>query len=169
MTAAPGPAEHHASAALHHEQAAQFHIEASRLYQIGTDYSQAAHNALSAHGHALRAMEHGQAARACYAEYERNPLPNFLNRTSAESVTQALTSPIELSGSACHAVAADHHHAAVRHHGQAGVHCDAEHYVRAHHETENALNHGKHALFHADQAALRHTEHYGNRASAELV
>lgn len=169
MTATQGPARNHAAAAAHHEQAARFHRKASRHYEIGKDYAHAAHQALTAHGHALRALELGQAARECYAAHEGSPLPGYLHRASDKSVSTAVASPISLNGAACHQIAADHHDAAERHHERARKHCDAEHFVRAAHETKNALDHGKHALFHGDQAALRHMEHYGSHASAELV
>ena len=169
MTTRHEPAEHHAAAAAHHEQAALYHREASRHYQVGKDYAHDAHQALTAHGHALRAMEHGQAASLCYAAHEGSPLPGYIRRHSDNSTTTALDFPISLQGTACHYVAADHHDAAGRHHEQAGKHCDAEHFVRAAHETKLALDHGRHALFHGDQSAMHHMEHYGSHASAELV
>ena len=169
MTKTNGPAEHHASAAAHHEQAAQYHREASRHYQIGKDYAHAAHQALTAHCHGLRALEHGQAASAFYAEHAATPLPGYLARSSDISTSTALASPITLGVVDHHVIAANHHEAAEQHHEQAEKHCDAEHYVRACHETKNALDHGKHALFHGDQAALHHMEHYGSHPSAELV
>jgi len=169
MTKTNGPAEHHASAAGHHERAAQYHREASRHYQIGKDYAHAAHQALTAHGHGLRALEQGQAASAFYAEHAGSPLPGYLARSSDSSTSTALASPIALGVAAHHVIAADHHEAAEQHHEQAEKHCDAEHYVRACHETKSALDHGKHALFHGDQAAMHHMEHYGSHPSAELV
>jgi len=169
MTAANDPTDYHASAAAHHLEAARFHREASRSYQIGKDCGHAADQAVTAHGHALRALEHAQLASACYAEYEGSPLPGYLARSSDKLTSKALALPISLSGSGHHAAAAGHHDAAERHHVQAGTHSGADHYVRACHETRNALDHGKHALFHGDQAAMHHMEHYGSHPSAELV
>jgi hypothetical protein len=169
MNVAHDPTEHDASAALHHEQAAHFHREASRHYQIGKDYAHAAHQAVKAHGHALRALEHGQAASTRYEEHEGSPWPGYLTRSPDKSPSTAVASPPNLSGAAHHAVAAGHHEAAERHHAQAGAHSGADHFIRANHETNKALDHGKHALFHGDQAAMHHMEHYGGHPSAELV
>jgi hypothetical protein len=154
---------------MHHEQAAHCHREASRHYQVGKDYAHAAHQALAAHGHALRALEYGQAAGTRYAEHDGSRLPSYLTRSSDKSLSTAVASPLSLSGTEHHVVAAEHHEAAERHHALAGAHCSAEHYVRANHETKNALDHGRHALFHGDQAAVHHMEHYGIHPSAELV
>jgi hypothetical protein len=166
MTATQGPESYHAAAAQHHEQAAQLHRSAARHYQIGKDYAHAAHQALSAHGHALLALEQGQAAGDWYGPQVGRKLPNVY--PAATSATD-LHEPIPLSGSARHIVAADHHQAAQQHHAQAGTHASAEHYVRAAHETRSALDHGRHALFHGEEAAMHHAEHYGSHPSAELV
>ena len=169
MTASHEPSSHHAAAAMHHEQAARFHREASRHYQIGQAYAHAAQHALTAHGHAHRALEHGQAASACYASHEGSPLPNYLNRPADRLASTAVASPKILTGTEHHTIAADHHLAAGHHHALAGKHCDAEHYVRANHATKDALKHGKHALFHSNQAAMHHMEHYGSHPTAELA
>lgn len=169
MTAANDPIDHHVSAAIHHEQAAYFHREASRHYQIGKDYAHAAHQALTAHGHALRAQEHGRAASACYSQHEDSPLPSYLMRSSDQPASTAVAFPVDLDGAEHHVVAAEHHAAAGRHHAQAGTHCGAEHHIRANHETKIALDHGKHAIFHGDQAALHHMEHCGIPAASETV
>jgi hypothetical protein len=150
------------SAASHHEQAAHFHREAARHYQVGKDYAQAAHQALTAHGHELRALEHGQSASEVYARHEGSPLPGYLTRSPDKPQSTAVAAHLSLSGAA-------HHVAAGQHHAQAETHCSAEHYIRANHETQKALGHGKHAIFHADQAALRHMEQYGHHPAAELV
>jgi hypothetical protein len=123
MTVTQSAAEHHADAAMHHGQAASFHRSASRHYQVGKDYAHAAHQALSAHGHALRASEHGQAARELYAAQEGSPLPRYLTRASVQPVSTALSAPAVLDGPAHHAAAAAHHEAARRHHAQAGTWC----------------------------------------------
>lgn len=169
MAGTQGSEDHHMSAAQHHEQAARCHREAARYYETGKDYTYAAHQALSAHGHGLRALEHGLAAGANYAAQETSPLPSCLTRSTDKSASTAVASPITLGGSAHHIIAAGHHDAAEQHHEQAGTHCNAEHYVRANHENKKALDHGKHALFHCDQAAMHHMEHYASHASAELV
>jgi hypothetical protein len=97
-------------------------------------------------------------------------LPTYLSRSSEESsVSTAVASPIILTVTEHHAIAADHNDAAARHHEQAKKHSDAEHFVRANHATREALKHTEHALFHADQAAMHHMEHYGSHPSAELA
>jgi hypothetical protein len=68
MTAEDRAARHHASAATHHRHAMQFHREASHHYQIGKDYARAAHQALVAHGHTLKAIDHWQQAINDYSE-----------------------------------------------------------------------------------------------------
>jgi len=169
MTDSREQSAHHTAAAEHHQQAARFHREASRHYLIGKDYAHAAHQALTAHGHALRALEHGQAASALYAAQEGRPLPNYLSRSAGGPESTAVASPKVLTVAEHHTIAADHHDAAARHHEQAKEHSDAEHYVRASHATKEALKHTEHALFHADQAAMHHMEHYGSHPSAELA
>jgi hypothetical protein len=169
MTATTGPEAHHAAAAQHHEQAARFHREASRHYQIGKDYAHAAHEALSAHGHALLALQQGNAASDWYGPQSGKKLPRMHHSASTETASTEIDRPIPLSFTARHLVAADHHQAAQQHHGQAETHASAEHYVRAAHETRTALDHAKHALFHGDEAAMHHTAHYGSHPSAELT
>ena len=167
MNQASTPSSHHAAAAEHHRLAAQFHREASRHYQIGKDYAHAAHQAETAHGHAVRARDCGQAASEDYAAYAGSPLPGYLGRFSGESTS--LSSPIDLTEAGHHAIAGGHHDAACVHHERAEKHGEAEHFVRANHATQEALKHGEHALFHAGQAARHHMEHYGSQPSAERV
>ena len=169
MTGSREQSAHHTAAVEHHQQAARFHREASRHYLIGKDYAHAAHQALTAHGHALRALEHGQAASTSYAAHEGSPLPTYLSRSTGESGSTAVASPKVLTMAEHHTIAADHHDAAARHHENARTHSDAEHYVRANHATKEALRHTEHALFHGDQAAMHHMEHYGSHPSAELA
>ena len=165
MPGSQEPSAHHAAAAAHHRQAALFHRDASRHYQLGRDYAHAAHQALTAHGHALHAQEHGQAAGAAYASEEGDHVPNYLTRASGSTAVAAL---IVLTLPKHHDVAAGHHDAAWEHHVRAERNSEAEHYVRAQHATREALKHCGHALFHAGRAAMHHMEHYGSRPSAEL-
>src|SRR5271170_1814435 len=106
MTAKHDSAEPHASAAIHHAAAARFHREASRHFQVGEDHAHAAHQALLAHGHGLRAMERGNQADAYYAT---------------------------LSVAEHHTAAANHHEQAARHHGQAAKYREDEDYALAAH------------------------------------
>ena len=169
MTNSQNLSVHHAAAAAHHQKAARSHREASRHYLTGKDYARAAHQALNAHGHALRALEHGQAASARYAAHEGCPLPNYLSRSTGEFESMAVTTPKVVTMTEHHTIAADHHDAAALHHETARKHCDAEHDLRANHATKEALKHTEHALFHAAQAAMHHMEHYGSHPSAELA
>ena len=169
MTVAHDSMHHHAAAATHHEQAAYFHREASRHYKVGKDYAHAAHQALTAKGHALRALEHGQDASTRYSKHAGSPLPSYLARSSGKSGSTALTSLESVNEIAHHSVAAEHHEAAERHHERAGEHDSAGHYVRANHETNIALDHGKHAIFHGDQAAIHHMESYGKHENTEIL
>lgn len=169
MTANRNANGHHESAARHHEQAAHFHREASRHYQIGKDYAHAAHMALTARGHALRAMQNGQAASEQYAEHDGSPLPTYLTRSPINPSSTEVAAAMSMVGWSLHAVAAEHHDAGRRHHAQAEQHGAADHYVRANYETKKALDHAKHALFHGDAAALYHQEHCGSHPVAELA
>ena len=90
MTGSREQSAHHTAAVEHHQQAARFHREAARHYQTGKDYAHAAHQALTAHGHALRALEHGQAASTSYAAHEGSPLPTYLSRSTGESGSTAV-------------------------------------------------------------------------------
>ena len=73
---------HHSSAAAHHGQAPNFHREAASRYKVGKDYVHAAHQALVAHGHAMRALEHGHVSSTFYAEHNAGALPGFLERAT---------------------------------------------------------------------------------------
>jgi hypothetical protein len=164
MTSDNGAGDHHESAARHHERAAHFHREASRQYRIGTDYAHAAHLALTARAHALRALEDGQAASARYTEQEFAPLPFYLKNPADHPPA---CSAADLDGSALHTVAAEHHDAAVLHHALAKTHRGAAHYIRANTETRKALDHGKHAIFHDDAAAMYYMERRSFHPAAE--
>jgi hypothetical protein len=172
MTAKHRAAEHHASAAIHHEQAARYHREASRHYQTGKDYAHAAHQALVAHGHALQAIDRGNDASKYYAGHDGNALPNNpepVPRFSAKTFETAGTTETNLSGAEHHAAAADHHEQAARHHGQASKHCDGKDYALAAHEAQIAHGHAQHSVFHGNEAAKHHVEHYGKAGpTAEL-
>ncbi len=122
-----------------------------------------------AHGHGLRALDHGSAAGAFFTEQEYSRSPAYLRRSAYGSASTALMPTVILSGSEHHTAAAFHHEAAGRHHATASEHSRAEHYIRAYHVTNSALDHGKQGLFHNDQAALHYVEHNGSHPSAELV
>jgi hypothetical protein len=139
MTAKRDSDEPHAAAAIHHAEAARFHREASRLYRDGKDQAHAAHQALVAHAHGLRAIERGNQASAYYAT---------------------------LSVAEHHAAAADHHEQAARHHAQAAKHREDADYVLAAHEARIASSHAQHSVFHDNEAAKHHVEHFGKSGSS---
>jgi hypothetical protein len=164
MTAKHNPAGHLTSAVFHHKQAAQFHREASRHYQVGKDYAHAAHQALVAHGHGLQAIDHEHDAGTYFAERNGNVLPKYpepVPRSPARSLEAPEPIQANLSGAEHHAAAAYHHDLAARHHGQACKHHDAKEYAQAAHEVQIAHGHAQRSVFHGDEAAKHHVEHFG--------
>jgi hypothetical protein len=172
MTARHDAAGHLTSAAFHHKQAARFHREASRHHEIGKDYAHAAHQALVAHGHGLRAIDYGNDAGTYFAEHDRKALPKYpeaVPRFPLKSLEPKGTIRADLSGAEHHTAAADHHEQAARHHGQASKHYDAKEYMQAAHEMQIAQGHAQHSVFHGDEAAKHHVEHFGKSGpTAEL-
>jgi hypothetical protein len=165
--------EHHRTAAMHHTQAARYHGKSSRHYETGKDYAHAAHQALVAHGHALLALKYGDEARAQYAGHHLSELP----RPSDPAPPIALR-PLEIVGTPREGLSnAEHHSAAATHHGQAASHheeaarlCGEKDHARAAHEAQMAHRHAHYSLFHDDEAAMHHVEHYGKSGqSAEIA
>jgi hypothetical protein len=157
MTARHRATEHHTAAAAHHAQAAMYHRESSKHYQIGKDYAHAAHQALIAHGHSLHAIDSSNEAGKYYAQHDGTakypePIARFTGKALVET---------KLSGADHHAAAADHHEQAARHHDLACKHCDARDYGLAAHEAQVAHGHAQHSVFHGNEAAKHHVEHYG--------
>ncbi len=173
MSGKHGPAGHHASAANHHEQAARYHREASRHYQVGRDYAHAAYQALAAHGHGLHAIDHGDEARKYYAERNGNALTKHSEPAphSAEKPGEtARTTELNLSGMEHHAAAADHHEKAAQHHGLASKRFEGGDYALAAHEAQIAHDHAQRSVFHGNEAAKHHVEHYGRSGpTAEIL
>jgi hypothetical protein len=164
MTDNHNAAEHLRSAALHHQRAGQFHREASRHYQIGKDYAHAAHQALIARGHALQASDHEDDAGAYFSEHNGNVLRKHSEPVlglPAKSLEAPEATQANLSGAEHHAAAADHHDLAARHHGEASKHYDAKEYALAAREVEIAHGHTQRSVFHGDEAAKHHVEHFG--------
>jgi hypothetical protein len=173
MTETHRAAEHHIKAAAHHMQASRYHRESSRHYEIGKDYAHAAHQALVAHGHALRALRSGNDARLHYATHH---LSNVTR--AADPVAPAVRAPLEIVGSAPaalsaaehHAAAATHHEQAARHHTEAARLAGNEKDAAAGHEAQTAHRHVHYSVFHDDEAAMHHVEHYGKSGqSAEIA
>jgi hypothetical protein len=171
MTARHTAAEHHASAAAHHEQGARYHREASRHYQIGKDYAHAAHQALVAHGHAMQAIMYGNEARKFYAEHNGPhslKFPDPVPRCAEKSLEgqEAMNDP---SSADHHTAAAGHHEQATKLHRQAAKHCEADDDASAVQEAHVAHGHAQASVFHGDEAAKHHVEHYGKSGpTAEL-
>jgi hypothetical protein len=164
MSGNHGAADHHASAVVHHAQAVGHHREASRHYEVGKDYAHAAHQALVAHGHGLRAMDFGKEAETYYSQHAesvpaRNPDP--IPRFAKKSLQTPGTVEIALTCTDHHTAAANHHELAARHHREAAEHYEREDYTLAAQEAQIALGHAQQSIFHGNEAAKHHVEHYG--------
>jgi hypothetical protein len=155
--------ECHTSAINHHVKAVECHWEASEYCQ--KDYAHAAYQALLAHGHTLLAAIHGNRASKYYAERDaealrRNPYPT--PHIPAQSVETNEALEPRLSASEHHTAAAEHHNEAAKHHGKACDHCDRKLYMLAALEAQIAYSHSQSALFHGNEAAMRHIEQHGD-------
>ena len=166
-------AGHHRTAASHHTLAAGYHSEASKHYEQGKDYAHAAHQALAAHGHALLALKYGDEARSHYATHHLGDLPRPADpgpRAALRSL-EVVGAPADgLDAAEHHAAAATHHEKAAQHHHEAAKLCDDKDYARAAHEAQMAHRHAHYSIFHDDEAAMHHVEHYGKSGqSAEIT
>lgn len=162
-------AGHHAAAAAHHGHAMRHHREASRHYRVGKEYAHAAHQSLVAHGHALRALDSGYAASKVYAEHHGFALPphRALNGLADPSSS---TPKVARDSSEHHDAAASLHDHAGRHHSLAAAQFSTQRYAQAMHDMQLAHGYAQRSLFHGDEAAKHHVEHYGKSApSAELA
>ena len=169
-------AANHMAAATHHTHAMRFHLMAGRHYQIGRDYAHAAYQALIAHGHTLRAMDHLQEAIDDYAEHDvlpeqeisvvrrGDPWKKYMDRLLVAS--SVVTVATKLSGAEHHAAAAGHAEWAARHHGHAAIHCEGREFPLAARESQNAHDHALHSVFHGN-AAARHYVEYFHTATAD--
>lgn len=159
MTEKHGEAEHHISAANHHRQAALYHREASKHYQAGKDFGHAAHMALAAHGHALKAIWHGNEAQQRHEDFGV-PAPESPQSASDDNLNVAEH----------HAAATADHEQAAQHHSQAAEHFEKNDYTKAAYEANIAHGYARHSLFHGDEAAKHHVEHYGKAGpTAEIL
>jgi len=151
MTERQGAAGHHASAATHHTQAADYHRSS-------------AHQALVAHGHTLHAIEDGRKAQEAYAQ------PEPAERTAATAPAAVAIVPVTPSEAEHHLAAAQHDEHAAHHHGAAARYWEGKNYALAGHEAHIAHDHALHSVFHGNEAAMHHVEHYGGAGpSAELA
>jgi hypothetical protein len=173
MTENHGASEHHRTAAMHHTQAARYHHESARHYEIGKDYAHAAHQALVAHGHALSGLKYGEEARTHYAGHHLSDLPKPSDPGSHIAIRSADVvgvSPDGIGSAAHHAAAATHHEQAARHHQEAARLCGEKDFALAAHEAQMAYRHARYSIFHDDEAAMHHVEHYGKSGqSAEIA
>jgi hypothetical protein len=163
MTTLQTGREHHTFAIDHHIKAVECHWEASEYCQ--KDYAHAAYQALLAHGHTLVAVIHGNKASKYYGECDcealrKNPYPP--PRIPAQSLEAAETLGPPLSAAWHHKAAAEHHNEAARHHGRACNHFDRKRYALAAQESKIAYSHSQSALFHGNEAAMRHIDQHGN-------
>jgi len=160
---------HHASAAHHHMQAAHYHREASRHYQVGKDYAHAAHQALLAHGHAMQAIAQGDKAKQYYDGHAGKGSLKYPEAPRSAGMLPEMA-PAGLSGVDHHAAAADHHDKASWHHDQAAKHDEKKDHVPAGQEAQLAHGHARYAVFHGDEAAKHHIEHFGKSGpTAEIT
>jgi hypothetical protein len=160
---------HHASAAYHHLQAAYYHREASKHYQDGKDYAHAAHMALAAYGHALKAIWHENEAHEVHETYRAfspEPLESYSGRTDE------IGGPAEtvFSSAAHHAAAANDHEQAAQHQNLAAEYFNGNDQEKAEYEANIAHGYARRAIFHGDEAAKHHVEHYGKSGpTAEIL
>jgi hypothetical protein len=165
-------ADRHASAAANHRQAARHHGEASNHFQYGKDWAHAAHQAFLARGYALHAIDLGRGAGKQYGERRRTEVPNA---AESKPLPWSPTSPpspadITLGDGGHHAAAAEHSEKAAYHHEQAAKLYEGKDYSSAAQEAEIAMGHAQSSVFHGDEAAKHHVEHYGKAGpTAEIV
>ena len=137
-------AAHHAAAAEHHNQAMQLHRSASRHYLIGKDYAHAAHQALTAHGHALLALAEADAASRLHGAHLDLPQP-----------PPALPEPKSCCAEQ-HIVAANHHQHAVEQQAKAGAACQCGDSAETVDAAARALEHAQSAVNHSNADAMLH-------------
>ncbi len=136
---------------------------------MGKDYAHAAHLALTAHGHALKAFWHGNEAQKRYQDLGISS-PEPPKRIFDNVVDAARTLEAKLSVAQDHTAAADDHDEAARHEQKAALHNDANDRVKAAYEGSIAHVYARHAIFHGDEAAMHHVEHYGRAGpTAEIA
>lgn len=165
-------AVHHAAAAAHHEAAKRHHRSASLHYREGKDHVHAAHQSLIAHGHALRALDLGYAASKLHAMRQGFALPP--HRESGDGVygAQDGATPISMAArdsGAHHETAAELHDNAARHHAYAVEHLDRKDHGQAVHAAQLAHSYAQRSIYHGDEAAKHHVEHYGRASSSAEI
>jgi hypothetical protein len=131
---------HLEAAASHHEQAARYHHGASRHFEPGQDFAHAAHEALTAHGHTLHAIDQAHDAGA--------------HSTGAPPALPASTGPEATRANLAkhHAMAAELHEQAAQHMRHAVKLFDQDRSAVAH-DAQLALSLAVRALSHGNEAA----------------
>lgn len=166
-------AGHHAAAAAHHAAAKQHHRAASVHYREGKDHAHAAHQSVIAHSHALHALDRGYEASKLYATPHGIALPP--HREAGSGVLGAPDGATHISVAARdsgshHEAAAELHDNAARHHTLALEHLDRRDHGQAGHDAQLAHGYAQRSIYHGDQAAKHHSEHYGKASpSAEIT
>jgi hypothetical protein len=164
-------AEHHESAAFHDEAAARHHREAARHFTSGKDHAHGAHQAWMAHGHAMQAISHDNAANAGGSGSVEDAIevrPEAVAGYARIPVAVAGATLTELTRAEHHTAAADHHQKAARYHLEAARHMKTG--GPAGDAAKAAHRHAQLSIFHGGEAAKHHVEH--NRRSgptAELA
>jgi hypothetical protein len=146
----------HTMAAIHHDQAAKFHHAASTHFESGKDYAHSAHEAILAHGHALKALEFGQKAIG-KSNSEDGHVPARQYQQPSHLLSElfegaGLRAPCT-NGAEHHRAAAVHHELAASHERQASSYESASNSAAAEKEALLAEQHSQLSLFHSDEAA----------------
>jgi hypothetical protein len=164
--------DEHASAATNHGLAARHHREASNHFQFEKGWAHAAHQAFLARGYALHAMDHGIEAGKKYAErgHATSPSDASLKSPPPAAVLPRSAATTSLGDGGHHAAAAEHSEKAAYHHQQASKLYEAKDYSLAAQEAAIALGHAQSSIFHGEEAAKHHAEHYGKAGpTAEIA
>ncbi len=170
MTERLNTAGQHGLAADHHDRAARYHREAGRHYEIGKDFAHAAHMALLAHGHTSRALDHGRQAGQYYAGRHAAEATEPKPPAPVKSDDTATTLETRMSAAEHHAAAAANQDHAARHHREAARRLTEIEDEQAVSAARIAHRHAHFAVFHGDEAAMHHVEHYGKaHPTAEIA
>jgi hypothetical protein len=147
---------HRDLSAIHHEQSARHHHAASVHFESGKDFDHCAHQAILAHGHALKALAYGRMAwRRLNDEIgEATVLPKARTSDLLDHLLSAnRIIPTSLNSSQHHEAAAFHHEAAADLERRASSHELASELEAAALDDSQANDHGERSIFHSDEAA----------------
>ncbi len=125
--------------------------------------------ALTAHGHALKALWHGNEAHRQDERLGTFSSEPFRSTFDVAAETERKMEST-LSSAAHHAAAAADHEQAVKHLAQLAEFQSGNDHVEAAQEADIAHGYARHAIFHGDEAAMHYVEHYGKSGpTAELL